>query len=254
MLKVAASGVRVVKIGGSELDDADWLERFARALKTVLPAVVVHGGGRSISAWQRRLGIPVDLRDGIRVTTPEVAELAHMVLCGPVRSRVVRALRSQGLEAVGLAGADGIWEVELVNPGGLGRVGKVTEVDRDALLRLLDLGWTPVLAPSSSGSDGLPVNVNADEAAAAVARALGADELLFISDVPGVLLGGKPMQVLRAEEIRQLVTSGAIQGGMVAKVSAALASGCAKVRIGNLDALAQPNGGTLILAMSEAVA
>lgn len=253
-MKAAASGVRVVKIGGGELDDAGWLARLARELKAVLPVVVVHGGGRDISAWQRRLGIPVDLREGIRVTTLEVAELAHMVLCGPVRSRILRALRSEGLDAVGLAGADGIWEVELVDPGQLGRVGRVTRVDRDGLMRLLDLGCTPVLAPSSSGSDGLPVNVNADQAAAAVARALGADELLFVSDVPGVLLGGKPVEVLRAGEVSQLVSSGVVQGGMVAKLSAAIASGCARVRIGNLDALTHSSGGTLILTRSEAAA
>ncbi len=247
------SGIRVIKIGGGELEDAPWLESFGLAVKAALPAVIVHGGGRKISRWQERLGIPVEMRDGVRVTSLEVAELAQMVLCGPIRSKLLRALKRHGVEAVGLSGADGCFEVELVDPERLGRVGRVTRVDRGALLRLVGAGFTPVVAPSSTGPDGLPVNVNADEAAAAVARALGAEELIFVSDVPGVMREGRPVGTLGAAEFRELVSAGVIRGGMVAKLSAALASGCRRIRIGDLASLSEPARGTVVLA-SEAAA
>ncbi len=248
MLIPRASGIRVVKIGGGELEDAGWLESFAVAIRGVLPGVIVHGGGRRISHWQERLGLPVEMRDGVRVTPLEVAELAQMVLCGPIRAKLLRALKEHGVEAVGLAGADGCFEVELIDPERLGRVGRVTGVDSAWLLRLIEAGLTPVLAPSSIGSDGLPVNVNADEAAAAVARALGAEELIFVSDVPGVMREGKPVGTVGAEEFRELVRAGVVRGGMVAKLSAALASGCRRVRVGDLAALLEPGRGTVVLA------
>ncbi|GIW52068.1 MAG: acetylglutamate kinase [Gemmatimonadales bacterium] len=252
MLRNPASGIRVIKIGGGELEDPVWLERFAAAVKAVLPAVIVHGGGRKISQWQQRLGIPVEMRDGVRVTTLEVAELAQMVLCGPIRAKLLRALKQHGIEAVGLAGGDGCFEVELVDPDKLGRVGRVVRADRESLLRLIEAGFTPVLAPSSTGPDGLPVNVNADEAAAAVARALEAEELIFVSDVPGVLRDGKAIGTLGAEEFRELVSCGVVRGGMVAKLSAALASGCRRVRIGDLAALYEPERGTVVLGEAAA--
>lgn len=247
------SGLRVIKIGGGELEEAPWLENFGVAVKATLPAVIVHGGGRKISQWQERLGIPVEMRDGVRVTSLEVAQLAEMVLCGPIRSQLLRALKKQGVEAVGLSGADGCFEVELVDPKGLGRVGRVTRVDRGTLLRLLGAGFTPLLAPSSIGPDELPVNVNADEAAAAVARALGAEELIFVSDVPGVMREGRPVGMVGVAEFRELVREGIIRGGMVAKLSAALASGCRRVRIGDLASLSEPGRGTVVLA-AEATA
>jgi acetylglutamate kinase len=252
VLTSEAPRIRVIKIGGGELEDTLWLERFAAAVKAILPAVIVHGGGRKISRWQERLGIPVEMRDGVRVTTLEVAELAQMVLCGPIRANLLWALKKRGVRAVGLAGGDGCFEVELIDPERLGRVGRVTGVDRARLLRLIEAGFTPVLAPSSTGPDGLPVNVNADEAAAAVARALGAEELVFVSDVPGVIRQGKPLAKVGAEEFQELVRAGVVQGGMVVKLSAALASGCRRVRIGDLAALTQPEGGTVVVATEAA--
>jgi len=100
-------GPRVAKLGGNELDRPGWLEECARALKLVDPLVVVHGGGQAITAWSQRLGLPVEKRDGKRVTTPQVAEIVEMVLTGPVNRQVVAALRGAGLDAVGLSGVDG---------------------------------------------------------------------------------------------------------------------------------------------------
>src|SRR3989442_12668852 len=99
--------VRVVKIGGNALDHPDWGGECARGVTKIGPAVVVHGGGQAVSAWSRRLGLPVEQRDGLRVTTPEIAQLVEMVLGGPMNRLIVTALRAAGLDAIGLAGVDG---------------------------------------------------------------------------------------------------------------------------------------------------
>jgi acetylglutamate kinase len=240
----------VIKVGGAELDDPAWLEGLAAGVRAARPVVVVHGGGRRISAWQERLGLRVAKVEGIRVTTPEVADLAQMVLCGPVQSDIVRTLRSQGVDAVGLAGADGYFNVDLVDSARLGRVGRVTRVDVESLRRLLASGFTPVLAPSSVDARGEAVNVNADEAAAAVARALGAIELLFVSDVPGVLREGRPLAFVSTEAVSDLIAQGVVADGMVAKLLAAQRAGVGRVRIGDLGLLTSPDCGTLIATSS----
>ena len=245
-------GVKVIKVGGGEVEDAAWLNRFAAGVAHARPAVIVHGGGRRISAWQERLGLPVEMRDGIRVTTPEVAELVQMVLCGPIRTALVRALRSQGVDAVGVAGGDGCLTVELQDPARLGRVGRVTGVDRGFLLRLLERGITPVLAPVSVGPDGMAVNVNADDAAAAVANGLDAAELLFVSDVPGVMRGTERLAAVTHADLDDLIAKGVVQGGMVAKLKAALAASRAPTRVGDVGMLTDPSRGTVIAAVGAA--
>lgn len=246
------SGVLVIKVGGGEIEDAAWLERFAAGVKRARPAVIVHGGGRRISAWQERLGVPVEMRDGIRVTSPEVAELAQMVLCGPVRSAILRALRAQGVDAVGVAGSDGCLTVELEDPERLGRVGRVIKVDRAFLDRLLERGLTPVVAPVSVGPDGAAVNVNADDAAAAVANALAASELLFVSDVPGVMRGAERLGAVTKAELDDLIAHGVVQGGMIAKLKAAIAASRAPARIGDVGMLTDPTRGTAITRVGAA--
>jgi len=246
------SGLKVIKVGGAEIEDAAWLDRFAVGVREARPAVVVHGGGHSISAWQERLGLKVEKRDGIRITTREVAEVVQMVLCGPVRSAIVRALQAQSVDAVGVAGGDGYLQVELVDPERLGRVGRVSGVNKRALFRLLEAGFTPVLAPISVGDDGLAVNVNADDAAAAVASALEASELLFVSDVPGVMRGSERLAAVRPAELNELIAGGVVQGGMVAKLKAAVAAGRAATRIGDVGMLTDSTRGTVITMMGAA--
>lgn len=242
-------GVRVIKVGGGEIEDPAWLDRFAAGVAQARPAVIVHGGGRRISAWQERLGLPVVMRDGIRVTTPEVAELVQMVLCGPIRTALVRALRSQGVDAVGVAGGDGCLTVELQDPDRLGQVGRVTSVDRAFLSRLLERGITPVLAPVSVSPDGMAVNVNADDAAAAVANGLDAAELLFVSDIPGVMCGTERLAAVTRADLDDLIERGVVHGGMVAKLKAALAAGHGPTRIGDVSMLTDPSRGTVIAAV-----
>ena len=245
---------RVVKLGGNELDRPDWLAACARALVRLDPVVVVHGGGRAVSALSRRLGLAVEKRDGRRVTTPEVAEVVELVMAGPVNRQVVTALRAAGLDAVGLSGVDGGLLAAQPAPGGLGHVGEIAGVRVALLESFLLAGLTPVIAPMApdvSGAAGPPLNVNADDAAAAIAAALGAAELLLVSDVPGVEVDGALRPALEAGDVETLIELGVAADGMAAKLraaTAALRGGARAVRIGDLRLLDDARAGTRILA------
>lgn len=252
-------GVRVVKVGGNELDRPAWVADCARALAAVPPVVIVHGGGEAVSAWSRRLGLPVEKREGLRVTTPAIAELVEMVLGGPVSRLLVNALRAAGLDAIGLSGADGGLLTARPAAGGLGHVGDITAVRASLLESLLLAGLTPVVAPVAPavGDGGVPFNVNADYAAAAVAAALHAEELLFVSDIAGVAIDGVPQPTLAASEIEPLIALGVATNGMAAKLRAAtqaLEAGVRAVRIGNLDMFENATAGTRLLAVPHAAA
>jgi len=194
----------------------------------------------------------VEQRGGLRVTPPGVAELVEMVLGGPVNRQVVAALRAAGLDAVGLSGVDG--GLLTARPSGedLGHVGEITAVRAALLESFLLAGLTPVIAPMAPGAEpGPPFNVNADDAAAAIAAALGALELLLVSDVPGVQVDGAVRPALDAGDVETLIELGAAAGGMAAKLraaTAALRAGARAVRIGDLRLLDDPRAGTRILA------
>lgn len=243
--------VKVVKIGGAALVDAAWLTTFAEAAAAArAPLVIVHGGGPDISALSDRLGIEVRWHEGRRVTPPEALDVATMVLAGRVNKRVVGALLAAGVDAIGLSGIDGgLLRAEIVENGDLGRVGRVASV-RTALIRgLLQLGHVIVVSPISLGADGGALNVNADDAAAAIAAALGATELVFLTDVPGVRDGAGMRDALGIDEAALLVESGVASGGMSVKLNAALAAlGCGvpAVRIGDARVLFDSSAGTVL--------
>lgn len=250
--------LRVVKLGGNELDRPEWLDACARALKRAEPVVVVHGGGRAVDALSRRLGLPIEKRDGLRVTTSEVAEAVEMTLPGAVSRRLVGALRQAGLDALGLAGVDGGLFRARVAPGGLGYVGDIAEVRTALLESLLLAGFTPVIAPvappAADDPMGVPLNVNADYAAAAVAAALAAAELLFVSDIPGVEVHGVAQPAIALPEIDALIARGVALNGMATKLRAAaqaLKGGARAVRIGDLRMLDDATAGTRLLAASH---
>jgi acetylglutamate kinase len=243
---------RVVKLGGNELDRPGWLQACALALAaSPAPTVVVHGGGQAVSALSRRLELPVVKRDGRRISTKGVAEVVEMVLGGPVNRQVVEALRAAGLDPIGLSGVDGGLLTAEPLPGDLGHVGRITAVRTALLEQLLRAGFTPVVAPMAPGPDGgVPLNVNADDAAAAIAGALHAAELLQVSDVPGIAIDGTTQPAVSWSEIGGLIDRGVITDGMVVKVraaAAALSGGAGAVRIGGLEMLADPAAGTRIL-------
>src|SRR5690606_35446960 len=146
-----------------------------------------HGGGPDITALSTRLGIETTWHDGRRVTPPEALDVAAMVLNGRVNRKVVAALVSAGVDAIGLSGVDGgLLRAEIVEDGARGRVGRISGVRAGLIESLIAAGHTVVLSPISLGDDGDALNVNADDAAAAVAVALDAAELVFLTDVPGV--------------------------------------------------------------------
>lgn len=240
--------VRVVKVGGRVLGEPAWLERFGTlAARAGAGLVVVHGGGPEVDAVCGRLGIGVERVGGLRVTSPEALDVAEMVLSGRLNKRLVRALLGAGVDAVGVSGVDGgLLRAEPAG-GGLGRVGENARARAGLLRGLLGQGLVPVVSPISLGSDGGALNVNADDAATAIAAALGAGELLFLTDVPAVHDGTRDRAALDAAEAAVLLSSGVARDGMAVKLGAALRAlraGVSSVRIGPVEALADGGVGT----------
>lgn len=245
----------VLKVGGNEIDDERFLEGLVQAihgLRAEAAPVLVHGGGKEIARLQEALGLEPRFVEGLRVTDDATMAVTEMVLSGAVNKRLVAWLVSRGIPAVGLSGVDGgLLRVRpLVHPAGdLGRVGEVTSVELSVLSLLLGQGVVPVVSPISLGPEGRSYNVNADHAAMALARALAARSLAFVTNVPGVLIDGQVVARLTAPEAEAWVRAGAITGGMVPKVRAALdvvAAGVAEARIVDLAGLAG-GGGTCVV-------
>ena len=242
----------VLKIGGNELDDPAFVAQLAQVVAGLRPApVLVHGGGKEIGAIQRALGGEPRFVAGLRVTDEYALQAAEMVLCGSVSTRLVAALIAAGADAQGLSGVDrGLIRAEKQGhpEGDLGRVGRPVAVRAEVLHDLLDQGVVPVVAPISLGPEGA-YNVNADEAAGAVAAALEDAEVVFVTNVPGVLAGGAVTPQLTRAEILALIADGTISGGMIPKVRAALTAleaGVRSARITNLDGLGQGTGTVII--------
>jgi acetylglutamate kinase len=242
----------VLKIGGNELDDPNFVAELARTVAGLRPApVLVHGGGKEIGVMQRALGGEPRFVAGLRVTDKAALQAAEMVLCGAVSTRLVAALIGAGADAQGLSGVDrGLIRVEKLqhSEGDLGYVGKPVAVRGEVLHGLLGAGIVPVVAPISLGPDGV-YNVNADEAAGAIASALGDAEVVFVTNVPGVLVDGSVALQLQRAQVAELIASGVISGGMIPKVKSALSAldaGVRAARITNLVGLSE-GAGTMML-------
>ncbi|MEO5509382.1 MAG: acetylglutamate kinase [Longimicrobiales bacterium] len=250
---------RVLKIGGAALTDEKWLHAFAaQAARMSEPCVIVHGGGPEITSVSEQLGVTAEWHNGKRVTPPAALDAAAMVLTGRVNKRIVAALLDSGVDAMGLCGVDGgLIRAEIAHDGALGRVGRVTEVRRELIEWLIERGMTPVLSPISLAADGGSLNVNADEVAAAVASALGAAELIFLTDVDGVRVADVTRASLSVDESAALIATGGAWGGMAVKLNAAaeaVEAGIGRVRIGGLDTLTEDTAGTTVHAMVEVAA
>lgn len=241
--------MHIIKIGGNELDNPEFLAGLARAVaETAVPTLIVHGGGKAIAELQSKLGLSVVKVDGLRVTDADSLEIAQMVLSGQANKRIVMALLAAGVDAVGLSGVDGgllKCEKKVHQTADLGFVGQITSVRASLLHQLIAQGLTVVLSPISLGVDGHAYNVNADEAASAVALALQADRLDFVSNVPGVMQDSAVIPSLTIAQVEQLITDGTIRDGMIPKVRAALeavAQGVPQARIVNLAGIHQQLG------------
>jgi acetylglutamate kinase len=248
--------LQVIKVGGAALADTSWLEGFAAAMarsgEQASGRIIVHGGGPDITELSQRLGITTEFDNGRRVTSEAALDVTSMVLNGRVNKRIVRALRARGLDAFGLSGEDGGLIVgKLRDHGALGRVGDVVSVRSQILKGLIAVGMVPVVSPVSIGTDFGALNINADDAATAIAQGLEADELLFLTDVAGVRENEQYHDILSAEDAQKLIASSVATGGMALKLRAAIAAldaGVAKVRIGSLEMLFDVNAGTAIHA------
>lgn len=247
----------VVKLGGSTIAEERGVLREAVVISRDRPVVVVHGGGRRLTEWLDRMGIEHRFAGGLRITDDAAWEVACAVLRGLVNAELVAALRAEGADAVGVSGADGGGLLSGPRVPGLGRVVAPDAVRRDLLDALFDRGMLPVLAPIGLDPEGVPCNVNADDAAAAVARGLSAD-LVLLTDSDGVRdAAGSRLPALAANEAADLIASGVISGGMIPKVRAAIASlngggSCAVIADGRAtealaNALAAQGSGTRIM-------
>lgn len=215
----------VIKFGGHAMGDqaSDWMREIAQHFKDGEKFVVVHGGGPQIDEELRHRKVEKLVKDGFRVTTPEVMHVVEMVLTGTVLRAVVRDLAAAGLPAVGIAGSDaGLLEVDYKNQERYGLVGNVIKVNPKILEDLLDMGYLPVVSPVSNASDGQPLNINADLAAGAIAGALRANQMLFLTDVPGIYSNWPDRDSLIEEiSVAQLSTMDFAEG-MIPKVEAAI--------------------------------
>lgn len=241
---------RVVKIGGRAQGDPALPGLLAQVARTGDELVVVHGGGDEVTALQRRLGSEPTFIGGRRVTTDEDMEVVRMVLSGTVNKRLVRQLLGEGVAAIGISGEDGgLLPALLLDDGALGAVGEPLNADPRPVEALLSAGFVPVVSPlGRHAGTGQGLNINGDDAAAAIAGAIGADELLLLADVPGVLdAAGSLVPAIAADAVDDLIASGVARGGMSAKLQAArraLAAGVPAVRISDLNALLDPAAGT----------
>jgi len=229
----------LVKLGGTLLDAAESRERLAteiaQARRDGIEIVVVHGGGKQMTRYLAERGIQSQFVNGLRVTPPEVVDAVLKVFAGTVNHELVASLNRAGAPAVGLSGIDAyLVEAEQMDVA-LGAVGRVTRSNPELLHVLVANGFVPVVACVAGDRQGVIYNVNADQMAVACAAAFGADQLIFLTDVEGVLDASKQVRpLLTARDSEDLIGTGVATGGMQAKLNAALAAlrgGVGQVRI-----------------------
>lgn len=252
--------IRVIKVGGRAQGDPALPVAIRHAVARGERVCLVHGGGDEVSALQRSLGQEPRFVNGRRATSPEELAVVRMVLSGTVNKRLVAALRRAGVSAAGISGEDGgLLGCREFGDGSLGAVGEPSRVDPGILRALLAAGFVPVVSPLGFlVADDTGCNVNGDDAAAAVAAALGAGELLLVSDVAGVLdADGRVIPALDATGAAALVASGVATGGMIAKLEAARRTtdqGVARVRVGGIEAITDLDAGTTLGTVTPAAA
>ncbi len=216
----------VVKMGGSTFGQHDTtLDDLVALQRLGINTIVVHGGGSEITAWMQRLGLEARFVDGLRVTDQAAMQLALMTLAGKVNKELVAQVAQRGGRAVGLSGVDGQILQARRKDARLGFVGEIFQVDLTALTGVAGAGFVPIVAPIAIGEDYQALNVNADTAAAAIATAIRAEKLIFLTDVPGVIhTNGEAISRLSVEEAAELIEAGTISGGMIPKVQACISA------------------------------
>ena len=225
----------VVKYGGNALagsmnDDA--LAAFAKDIALLhavgFKPVVVHGGGPQISAMMERLGKKPSFHNGLRVTDAETMEIVSMVLLGTVNPQLVTAINQHGAPAVGVSGQDANMFIVSAHDEALGFVGEITKVDATIVKKMLAESQVPVVATIGTDNSGQAYNINADTAAGALAEALGAQKLIYLTDIAGVRSNKDDAKSLLGQattsQLRLLLRSGAIDGGMIPKIESCISA------------------------------
>jgi len=231
----------VVKCGGSVLSDQSLRATSATDIVLMkyvgMNLVVVHGGGRAISETMDRMGVKSEFREGLRVTDEHSIKIVEMVLVGSENKELVASINRAGGRAVGVSGKDSdmLFAEKLMVPGGdageeidIGYVGKITRVNPEVLMNLENNGYIPIIAPVATDEAGGTWNVNADLAAGDIAGALRAEKLVFLTDTPGILSNaaddGSLISTITLDKVEELISRGAIDGGMIPKVKACAAA------------------------------
>jgi acetylglutamate kinase len=233
----------VVKLAGALLDDAACVESIARQIAELArqghELLVVHGGGKIFTRTLAQMGLESRFVNGLRVTDAATRDVAVMVFAGLLNKRLAAAITRAGRPAAGISAADGAcFRAEPFQhnevAGGLGYVGYITGVNTEFIANFWQAGIVPVASCLGQGPDGEMYNVNADHMAAACAEFIGAERLIYVTDVAGVLDGERVVKALRGAEIEEMILQHKVSGGMVLKLEAckrALAAGVQEVRI-----------------------
>ena len=219
----------VIKYGGSAMTNEVVKQSVLKdiaVLKSVgIKPVIVHGGGKDINIWLNKVGIESEFKNGLRVTTKETLEVAEMVLSGKLNKGLVQHMERIGTHAVGLSGKDGDMltvKKHLSNGADIGYVGEIVDVKTDLIETLLLNGYTPIISTIGLDDKYNAYNINADDVATAIARALKASKLVFLTDIEGVLKDPNDPSTLISKidtkSAKELFASGAIQGGMIPKL------------------------------------
>ena len=227
-VKKFSGSTLLIKLGGAVLQDDARMESICQDLKTIrsvgISVVLVHGGGPRINAELESRGIKWEFVDGLRVTTPEMMDVIEQVLCGGVNRKIVRALNHVGVAAVGISGTDASTLMCKAAGQKLGQVGVIEQVDSSVIEAIMNAkGAVPVIAPIGSGPDGEGLNINADWAASRIAQSMGVKKVIFLTDQDGILDSqGKLIAEADAAELEQMIETGVVKGGMLAKVRTVL--------------------------------
>jgi acetylglutamate kinase len=221
----------VVKYGGAAQTETELKQQFAKDVtilkKIGINIVIVHGGGKEITDTAYKLGIETQFMNGHRFTDKKMVDVVQMVLAGKINKEIVNLINQNDGESVGISGVDNnllIAEKYLEDGEDIGLVGKIVEVNIPFLHMFLTNKLMPVIAPFGVGTDGTIYNVNADLAAAAVASALKAEKLVYLSDVEGVIANKQLVSTLTEQNARELFGEGIISGGMIPKVKSAFST------------------------------
>jgi acetylglutamate kinase len=227
----SSNSMFVMKCGGSTLAElpSSFFEDLAKLQGQGVQPVIVHGGGPAISDNLTKLGIETKFVNGLRYTSEEVLDVVEMTLSGSINKKIVRLIQQAGGKALGLSGVDGqlITAKPVAAHAEVGLVGDVESVNKALIQGIADLGYIPVIAPVGVDASGGRYNINADTAAGAVASTLGVQQMIVVTDVPGILknVNGEKrvLSTVTVQQIEDMIDTGEIYGGMIPKVRAAIA-------------------------------